>query len=143
MLLVWIWFGWRQLWRWIPALNRWLYPDIGGEWDITINWQREGRKGVVYAKAVIRQDFARLSMDVISESSDSQTLVAQPKREPESGTPVLYYVYFVIPKFLTDERKPPYFGAAKLKFSEVEGGELSGNYWTSQQTRGHFRLSRQ
>ena len=142
-LIVWVYFGWRQLWRWVPALNRLLYPDIAGEWNITINWQDDGTEGVVEANAIIRQDFVRVSMEVTSLSSESETLIARPKRDPESGKPLLYYVYLVVPNFIGDNRKEPYFGAAVLKFSETEGGKLSGNYWTSKQTRGHFRLSRQ
>jgi hypothetical protein len=81
-------------------------------------------------------------MEVRSVKSDSQTLMAQPKKDQESGRPILYYVYLVTPKALGARPNPPYYGAAILKFSEVSGGELSGNYWTSQQTGGHFRLLR-
>lgn len=33
---------WRVLWRWIPKLNDWIYPDLNGKWDVTIksNWNR-------------------------------------------------------------------------------------------------------
>ena len=138
----WFYFGWRRLWRWIPSLNRLLFPDIGGEWKIEIHWQRQGHRGVVDAEATVRQDFLRVSMEVRSPKSNSQTLIAQPKKDPESGRPMLYYVYLVIPKAVGANPSPPYHGAAILKFSETGGGQLSGNYWTTQQTSGHFRLSR-
>jgi hypothetical protein len=140
-LMGWFYFGWRRLWRWFPALNR-LFPDIGGEWKIKINWHGEGQRGVVDAEATVRQDFLRVSMEVRSPKSDSQTLIALPKKDPESGRPLLYYVYLVTPKAVGANPSPPYYGAAILKFSEAGGEELSGNYWTSQQTGGHFRLSR-
>jgi len=141
-LVGWFYFGWRRLWRWIPILNRLLFPDIGGEWKMEIHWHREGQRGVVNAEATVRQDFLRVSMEVRSPKSDSQTLIAQPKKDPESGRPMLYYVYLVIPKAVGANPGQPYHGAAILKFSETGGGELSGNYWTTQQTGGHFRLSR-
>ena len=143
MLMVWMYFGWRWLWRCVPALNRWVYPDIGGEWNITINWQGEGRQDVVEAKAIIRQDFLRMSMEVISDKSDSETLIAEPRKVQESGTPFLYYVYLVTPRLVDEEAGSPYFGAARLRFFDDKGEELSGNYWTSKRTSGHFRLSRQ
>ena len=34
VLMAWVYLGWKYLWRIIPALNRLLFPDIGGEWDI-------------------------------------------------------------------------------------------------------------
>lgn len=142
-LMGWLYFGWRRLWRRFPALSHWLYPDIGGEWNIRIYWQSPQDYDVVDARATIRQDFVRVSMEVRSSSSDSKTLIAQPKKDPESGAPLLYYVYAVTPKLIGSNPGSPYFGAAILKFSETEGGELRGNYWTSRQTSGHFQLSRQ
>jgi SMODS-associating 2TM, beta-strand rich effector domain len=140
--MVWFYYGWRHLWRWIPALNRLLFPDIEGEWVMEINWQGEHGDGVVAAEAPVKQNFLRFSMEVRSPKSDSQTLIAQPKKDPESGRPLLYYVYLVIPKAVGADPGPPYHGAAILRFSEAGGGELSGNYWTSQRTGGHFRLLR-
>ena len=143
VLMVGMNFGWRWLWQCVPALNRWVYPDIGGEWKITINWWGEGEEGIVDAKAIIRQDLLRMSMEVRSDKSESGTLIAEPRKDQESGTPFLYYVYLVTPKLTDEKAGSPYFGAARLKFFEGKGEELSGNYWTSKQTSGHFRLSRQ
>ena len=143
VLVAWMNVAWRWLWRTIPALSRWVYPDMGGKWKITINWQKEGDHGTVEAKAIIRQDFLRISMEVISNRSESVTLIAEPRKDQESGTPLLYYVYLVTPLLIGDEAGSPYFGAARLRFSEGKGEELSGNYWTSKQTNGHFRLLRQ
>jgi hypothetical protein len=139
-LMGWFYFGWRQLWRWMPIMNRILFPDIGGEWRIEIHWHRYGQDGVVDAEATIRQDFLKVSMEVRSPNSDSQTLMAQPKKDPESGRPLLYYVYLVNPKKAGADSGRPYYGAAILKFSEAGGGNLSGNYWTTQESVGQFRL---
>jgi hypothetical protein len=140
-LLVWFYFGWRKLWKLFPALNR-LFPDIAGEWQMKIDWQGAGQRGVVNAQATVKQDFLRVSMEVKSPKSESQTLIALPKKDPESGRPLLYYVYLVTPKVVGANPSSPYHGAAILKFSAADGGELSGNYWTTQQTRGHFQLRR-
>jgi len=34
--------AWRGLWWAIPTLNRWVYPDLNGEWDVQgeTNWDR-------------------------------------------------------------------------------------------------------
>ena len=143
-LMVWMYIGWRWLWRAIPVLNRWVYPDIGGEWRITINWKKDGERGIVEGKAFIRQDFLRISMEVISDRSESETLIAEPRKEQESGKPLLYYVYAVTPLLVGEEASSTYLGAAKLRFfeDEDEREELRGNYWTSRQTIGHFRLCR-
>ncbi len=142
-LMVWLCFGWRRLWRWFPALNDLLFPDIEGEWNVKIYWQGLQEDGDVDARAKIRQNFVRVSMEVASCSSDSQTLIAKPKRDPESGAPLLYYIFAVTPRSIGASPSSPYFGAAILKFPEGARGELRGNYWTSRQTTGHFQLSRQ
>jgi hypothetical protein len=141
LLVAWFYIGWRRLWRWFPVLNR-LFPDVNGEWNIRIHWRGIVDSGVVDAKATVRQDFLRISMEVQSAHSDSQTLIAQPRRDPESGRAILYYVYLVIPKGMRPNAGQPYHGAAVLKFSEANGGQLGGNYWTTQKTSGYFQLSR-
>jgi hypothetical protein len=45
-------------------------------------------------------------MEVRSVKSDSQTLMAQPKKDQESGRPILYYVYLVTPKALGARPNP-------------------------------------
>src|SRR3546814_6048576 len=106
-----------------------------------IHWQgAENQHGVIDAKATWKQDFLRVSMEVRSARSESQTLIAQPRRDPESGTPLLYYVYLVSTKARCVYPAPPYRGAAILRFIEDGGGELRGNYWTSQLTSGHFQM---
>jgi hypothetical protein len=141
-LMLWFYFGWRYLWRWFPPLNRLLFPDIGGDWAITIRWRGGGNQGVVRARAVIRQDFLKVSMEVRSPQSESQTLIAEPKKDAESGRPILYYVYLVVPNATGTGPALSYNGAAILKFDDVAGGRLHGNYWTSKETSGHFELTR-
>lgn len=142
--------GWRELWKCVPRLNELVYPDIEGEWNISIEWRRLERdersrvrwieeSGTVNAKARIRQSLLKMSMEVESSSSDSQTLMAQPKRDPASGTSYLYYTYLVTPKEGEGNAKSPYYGAAILKIGE---GKLEGNYWTSGRTVGRYSLFR-
>lgn len=142
VLLLWIGHGWRLLWRLFPALNRLLFPDLNGHWRMTIHYQRAGQRGIVGAEAIIRQDFVRLSMEVSSLGSDSQTLSATPKRNPESGRPEVHYIYLVTPHAVDAVAAQPYSGAAILRLSPSGPLKLRGNYWTSAETVGHFELSR-
>src|SRR5260221_8411304 len=27
---------WRVIWRWVPKLNEWIYPDLNGDWDVEL-----------------------------------------------------------------------------------------------------------
>ena len=135
-------YGWRWVWRLCPKLNTAVYPDLNGQWDMRIEWNRRGMNGVKTATAIIRQDFLKISMEVHSEDSDSETYLAQPKREPESGRPMLYYVYKVTPKQIAGAVHPSYNGTARLKFSSADQVGLQGNYFTDAESQGYFELTR-
>lgn len=142
-LLGFIYFAWKWLWSKIPVLNTALFPNLNGLWQMKIHWiGKDDVKGVVDATATVKQDFVRISMEVSSRGSDSETMMARPKKDPESGRPLLYYVYRVVPKQINNEAGASYEGAAILKFDGTRGDSLSGNYFTSRQTRGHFTLLR-
>jgi hypothetical protein len=141
-LLLIIYVGWKWLWSWFPMLDTLVFPNINGSWRMLIHWQKADGNGIIRANAIIKQDLLRISMEVSSRDSDSETLIAYPRRDPESGRPILYYVYRVIPKNINPNTGPSYEGAAILKVSNSGMNELSGNYFTSRQTNGYFHLTR-
>ncbi len=115
------------------------FPDISGEWAMEISWHRETGGSRLEATAFIRQEGGSVYMTVRSPGSDSRTVFVQPDHEP-SGEPVLRYMYQVTPKANGSDAGETYNGAAILHY--YANGELSGNYWTSRFTRGHFKLER-
>lgn len=138
---------WRKLWAAFPILNTMLFPDLNGEWRMKIHWsgvneRGESVNGTVNATANIEQNLLRLSMEVESRDSDSETLMTKPKKDPESGRPILYYVYRVIPKRTNATAGLSYEGAAILKFDVGTKQRLAGNYFTSRMRQGYFTLDR-
>jgi hypothetical protein len=133
---------WRRIWSLFPALNTLIFPDLNGRWNITINWNAGKEEGVVTGIAVIKQSLTHFSMEVAAPGSESETYVAVPQRDPASGRPLIYYVYRVVPKQMGRAERSPYNGSAILKVVSDAGDELGGNYFTSNYTRGYFRLSR-
>jgi hypothetical protein len=142
LLWVMLYFGWRWLWAKLPFLNMALFPDLNGHWRMKIHWTGTGSNGVVDASATIKQNMLRISMEVASPNSDSETLSAKPSKDSESGRPILYYIYRVVPKQIDVEAGHSYEGAAILKFSDSGIDSLKGNYFTSRQTKGYFELTR-
>lgn len=138
---------WRKVWTRFPALNTVLFPDLNGDWRMTIHWsgvneEGDAVEGTVQATATIKQNFLHMSMEVESEDSDSETLMAEPKKDPESGRPLVYYVYRVVPKKTRARAGSSYQGAAILKFEGTQSARLSGNYFTSRMRQGYFTLER-
>lgn len=146
-LLLAVHFWWRKLWAKFPTLTNEFFPDLNGKWQMTIHWSgadKDGKPigGIVNAVAYIKQNFLHMSMEVQSEDSDSETLMAKPKKDPESGRPLVYYIYRVVPKNKHAEPAPSYEGAAVLKFNGTQCAQLSGNYFTSKMRQGFFTLER-
>jgi hypothetical protein len=142
LLLGFVYWGWRKLWAFFPALNTWLFPDLNGVWEMKIHYRNNGKRGVVCATAVIKQTWLSMSMEVLSKDSESQTLAIVPKKDPESGRAQLFYFYRVTPKKIDAEAREPYEGSANLKVSAAGATQLAGNYYTSAATDGHFELER-
>lgn len=133
--------GWRWLWRLIPVLRN-IYPDLNGAWDLTISWNRQKRNGEIAARAVIKQNLFRISMEVEAPDSESRTLSAVPKKDAESGRAALHYIYLVTPHAKQGKSSTSYHGAAILTVSGEAPQKLSGNYWTSHQSDGRLSLTR-
>jgi hypothetical protein len=142
VIMVFFYFGWKKIWLYFPSLNKILFPDLNGQWDMIIHWNWDGRSGTTNAKAYIQQNFLTMSMEMVSNESDSETLLAKPKKDPESGRPILYYVYRNIPKHINGVQKPPYEGAAILKLDHTDLNCLKGNYFTNSSSSGHYELVR-
>ena len=124
LLYVFFAFAWRGIWRLVPWLNSAIFPDLNGKWDMIIEWNRGEQSGKALATATIRQDFLRISMEVHSKDSDSETLLAQLKKSAESGTPLLFYVYRVFPKRTAGNDYPPYWLCLLLKNSSPTAAKI-------------------
>lgn len=143
LLFVIFYFGWEKIWKTFPLLNKVLFPNLNGTWDMVIHWEWDGKCGTSNAKAVIKQNFLKIGMDVEAEDSDSQTLMAKPKKDVETGRAELYYVFLTTPKHKkSNSSQEPYRGAAILKLSLDDNQLLQGNYFTSRKTVGHYELRR-
>jgi len=143
LILSFVVFGWRKLWQKFPVLNEWVYPDLNGKWNVSIHWRWGEKMGTKIATAHIKQDFFRLSMELVSDESESETLMVKPKKDSESARPLIYYIYRNEPTRGSANSRPPHKGAAILKLDHNDRNILKGNYFTDQATNGHFEMRRE
>lgn len=141
-LLFIIHFGWRIIWEKFPRLNYLLFPDLNGDWIAQINWIREESYGKVSATAEIKQNFFNISIELQAPDSESSTIVLVARKDPESGRPILHYVYEVTEKQIRPGAERVYRGAASLKVDTVNPKLMQGNYFTERGGKGHFSFSR-
>ena len=144
VLLILLTSGWRLLWRMFPSLNDILFPDLNGSWEMIIHWEFNGEHGISRAQAQIKQSFVKIGMDVDAADSESETLMAMPKKDFSTGRPALYYMFETTPKQKgRRESVVPYKGAAILKLTITGTNQLGGNYFTNIGSKGHFELTKE
>lgn len=116
------------------------FPTIAGDWRLFGDWQRQDIHGEVEADVHIAETDGLISMTVRAPGSDSHTLHARWSREA-SGSVALFYVFQVDPKASGARQHRAYKGAAILR-PTADGTSLTGNYWTDDYSKGHYRLER-
>lgn len=141
-LLFFVYVGWRWIWVKVPNLNRWLYPDLNGMWDASIDWVKDDQTGRASGRVFIKQNFFTISIEMDADRSESRTIALSVKRDPESARPLLHYIYEVREKYTSPGQNKVYQGAASLLVDVVSNDRLDGNYFTSRGTGGRFEFLR-
>ncbi len=134
--------GWRKVWAVFPSLNSHLFPDLNGEWSAKIHWNWNGNSGCKEGTVYIKQSFIKLSVDLVTDESESKTLMVKPFKNPESDQAAFYYMYHSESKATKYENKKDHKGAAILHISHEDGNIMSGNYFTDRETFGHYVFER-
>lgn len=135
--------GWRYLWRWVPKLGTWIYPDLNGKWVVDINWHWGDTSGRKKAKAQIKQTLLKISIELQSNESESVTLLVVPHKDVNSSRPGLYYLYRNEPSRGAAQTQKSHLGAALLKVDPDTNQRLRGNYFTDRSTNGQFTFRRE
>jgi len=134
--------GWRRLWAFSPSLNSLLFPDLNGEWEAKIYWNWDEKSGCKDGTVFIKQSFIKLSVDLVTDESESKTLMVKPFKNPESDQAAFYYMYHSESKATSYESKKDHKGAAVLHLSHEDSNQMSGNYFTDRETFGHYVFTR-
>ena len=150
----WYWSPWRCLWRRLPQLNQWVYPDLNGVWvgATSSNWPtiqkmfNAAQCSNILAASDLQETAEREDNIVIeiqaslfrvkieaylgSTKGKSHSITARPFRTLHNGDVHLVYVYSqdVPDPDVTDECT--HLGAAELVFPEHAIGSGEGIYWT-------------
>jgi len=134
--------SWRCIWKIIPILNEVVFPDLNGVWHIDIHWNNGTNNGIAVGTAVIKQSLVKMSMEISTNTSYSETLMIKPRKNNESDRPSLFYIYRNTPKIITTSNPGSYLGTAILNLSLNSESKLSGNYFSERNTQGHFNLTK-
>lgn len=128
-------------WRWIPSLQRFIFPYLGGRWTGVIRFSVDGGEGVRKVTMEVKHTPFGLKLILDSKESVSWTLSVQADRNPDFERFRLFYIYL-------NERKEGVVGAREryrgVAIMRVEAGaplKLLGDYFTETDRRGRIELT--
>ena len=137
------WALWRVVWRMIPILNAWVFPDLNGIWvgKISSNLPTSEEKepsGIlnhwcdVTAVKITNNLFSlRIGARLHSTDDKFNSITVMPWRDQNAGTIHISYVY----QQSTDDGRT-YFGVADLQLDDDNFSKVEGTYapWQAQRT---------
>jgi hypothetical protein len=129
-------------WRWIPNLQRFTFPYLGGHWAGELNFHGPKGPGTRQVTLTISHSLLRIVLILDSDESTSRTLVVHAERDVGVSRDRLYYVYMNERKEGVAGGGQRYRGLAVLRAEMSQMPELLGDYFTETQSTGTIRLTR-
>jgi hypothetical protein len=142
LLLAFDWWIWA--WPGVSLLTK--RPDLRGTWKgvIQSTWQGDERAsglGVIHGYIMISQTFTGLRLRLFTPESQSVTLMALLKREPDEHH-MVSALYRNTPRQLVRSHSSIHHGGLLLEIGGERFDKLSGSYWTDRQTSGEIQFHR-
>ncbi len=140
--------AWRQLWRWFPSLNCWIFPDLNGEWVGTISSTHDNKMGEVpttsrQATLRIRQGWKRFSVELITKESRSLSTNLELGANRSDKLFSMKYNYLNNPIYQVRNRSQRHDGTAELRVDfNANPDRLIGTYFTDRFTAGNMDFMR-
>jgi hypothetical protein len=129
------------MWRWIPRLQKFIFPYLGGRWTGVIRFPENSGEGLRRVTMEVKHTPLSLKLLLDSKESVSWTLSVQADRNPDFERFRLFYIYL-------NERKEGVVGAREryrgVAIMRVEPGtplKLFGDYFTETDRQGRIELT--
>jgi hypothetical protein len=141
---------WRAVWWVIRPLNRWIFPDLNGEWSVTMDsniaqiakshpqLKPAAVKANVTGTITIRQNLFGIVMIFRGDDgySTSETTFVRLTKGKESGRFRLIYVFENETPLARPADEQRHFGAGRTEVLWVDGAlKIEGYYWTNRMWR--------
>ncbi|MDW7557572.1 MULTISPECIES: hypothetical protein [Azospirillum] len=129
-------------WRWIPPLQRLIFPYLGGIWIGELHYSGPNGVGVRDVSLIVNHTLLKVSMILDSAESTSRTLAVHAERDTGMDRDRLYYVYLTERKEGVPGAGDRYRGLAIMRVDYSSTMELHGDYFTERQHLGTLKLTR-
>jgi SMODS-associating 2TM, beta-strand rich effector domain len=129
------------IWRWIPPVQKCIFPYLGGTWSGYVEFSREGDTERRRVKLEIKHTLFGLRLLLDSKESTSWTVVVHAERNRDFERYRLYYVYLNERKEGFENGGQRYRGLAVIRIEPGAPLKLAGDYFTEMQSHGSLRLT--
>lgn len=139
---------WRHFWKWLPALNRMVFPDLHGTWTghLHSTWidPATGKQPSPIPTTVwVRQGLFNVSVRMKTAESRSHSTRCLLEADREAQMYRLWYSYDNRPIAEVAHRSARHEGVAWLEVDlQTSPESLFGQYFTDRRTCGDIRLTR-
>ena len=133
-------------WAWkFKIFYPWLVqtPNLSGNWNgfLKSNW--EGRRlEPISTEVIIKQSFLHIQVIIKTGESRSYSVGGSFDIDEERGFQQLFYSYLNTPKAGVRNRSEIHYGTTLLNFEGFNVDTIEGEYWTSRETTGEIKLSK-
>ncbi len=138
----------KWIWKW-KLLHPWFVekPDLSGKWEGTLHyvWIKEDcirEEGDRDTSVSITQTFNHIVVKLETIESTSRSVATSFDIDEHRGISDLYYTYINEPKVTIQDRSKIHYGTARLTFDLKNPTTLTGEYWTSRDTKGIMNLTK-
>jgi hypothetical protein len=128
-------------WRWIPALQKFVFPYLGGRWKGIIRFPNGDTEDQRSATMDIKHTPFGLTLLLDSDESTSWTLSAQADRNPDFDRFRIFYIYLNERKEGVPGARERYRGVAIMRVEPGRPFKLFGDYFTETDRRGRIEMT--
>jgi hypothetical protein len=128
-------------WRWIPWVQKGIFPYLGGVWKGHLSYDGKNGKGKRDITLTVNQSPFQVRLILDSKESVSRTLSVQADRDGGTDRNRLYYVFLNERKEGVTNPGQKYRGLAVLGVVDEANNILAGDYFTEAKSLGQLHLS--
>jgi hypothetical protein len=134
---------WRRLWRAVPLLGRYVFPDLNGCWSGVLRPVRDGAATPdIPVRIAIRQSLFSVSVRLTTADSTSESRRADLEVSADKAVFRIAYDYANRPRAQARVASPIHEGRGQLSFQPSVPDKLTGDYFTSRSSSGEIEVSR-
>ena len=128
------------VWRWVPRVQKFIFPYLGGSWLGYVKFDNQGKSDSRPVELIAKHTILGIKLLLDSKETRSHTLVVYPQKDQDFGLHKLYYIYLNERKEGVPGAGERYRGVAIVRYDDSGPPSLEGDYFTDTHRKGTLHL---